>query len=125
MADEQTPAQEAKDVAAPVVKAVSGEEAQALLEKKDAPIVIDLRTEEEFKEGHIEGAKRIDFKSPEFKKKIAELDRSKAYLFHCRSGGRSNQTLSLWKELGFEKLYHLDSGIIGWEKTGGKTVKGE
>lgn len=107
------------------VKAVTAEEAKALLASKDAPTVIDIRTAEEFKEGHIEGAKQIDFKGNNFQEELAKLDRSKAYLFHCRSGGRSSQSLSIWKELGFKKLYHLDTGILGWEKAEGKTVKGE
>ena len=70
----------------------------------------------EFKAGHIQGAKNIDFKSADFKKNLAILDRDKAYAIHCKSGGRSTKSLSFWKDLGFIKIYHLDSGFDGWKK---------
>lgn len=105
------------------VVAVTAEKAKALLSKKDRPIVIDLRTEDEYKEGHLEGARQIDFRSDTFREELSKLDKGKAYLFHCKSGGRSTQSLAIWKELGFTKLYHLDSGILGWKEAGGKVVR--
>ncbi|GHC39810.1 rhodanese-like domain-containing protein [Roseibacillus persicicus] len=125
MADEQKPKEEVRKVATPVLKAVTGAEAKSLVTGENAPIVIDIRTAEEFKEGHIEGAQRIEFGTAGFKDELAKLDKSKAYLFHCRSGGRSNKSLPIWKELGFQKLYHLDSGIQGWKKAGGEVVEGQ
>ncbi|MGJ8724497.1 MAG: rhodanese-like domain-containing protein [Roseibacillus sp.] len=107
------------------VTVVTAEEAKKLLATEEAPQVIDVRTAEEFKEGHIEGAKQIDFKGENFREELAKLDPKKSYLFHCRSGSRSTKTLPVWKELGFEKLYHLDTGIQGWEKAKGETVQGE
>lgn len=107
------------------VKDISGEEAVALLSAENRPTVIDIRTPEEFAEGHIEGAQLIDYKANDFEEKVAKLDRDKAYLFHCKSGGRSKQSLGTWEELGFQKLYHLDSGFLGWEKAGGEVKTGE
>ena len=51
--------------------------------------VIDVRTPGEFAEGHIPGAKNIDYRNRNFRKRIGKLDKSKEYLVHCRSGGRS------------------------------------
>lgn len=106
-----------------VLKSVTAKEVQKLLSQEEAPIVIDLRTPDEFKAGHIEGAKLINFKGKDFKEELAKLDPKKSYLFHCLSGGRSTRSLPVWKELGFLKLYHLESGFQGWENAAGKVVK--
>jgi phage shock protein E len=100
---------------------VTAEEAKALLSIDNAPQVIDLRTPEEFASGHIPGAVMIDFKSPDFKTELAKLDRSREYLFHCKSGGRSTQSLDAWKELGFGKIYHLNKGMLSWTEAGNPT----
>ncbi len=107
----------------PEVEAVSSERAMILLAEDKPPLVIDLRTEGEFQSGHIPGAKMIDFKSAMFRETLSQLDRNQAYLFHCKSGGRSAKSLKVWKELGFTKLYHLDSGILGWKKADGVVVQ--
>src|SRR5438876_5538852 len=51
--------------------------------------VLDVRTAKEFDARHIPGAVNIDVNSPEFEKRVAELDRDKTYLVHCASGVRS------------------------------------
>jgi phage shock protein E len=78
--------------------------------------VIDVRTPEEFAEGHIEGAVNVDFKNANFKEELGKLDRDKEYLIHCRSGGRSTAAKPVFEELGFKAIYHLDGGFIGWEE---------
>lgn len=87
-----------------------------LLKKETSPQIIDIRTPEEFKEGHITGAKNIDLRADDFSDKIALLDRNKPYIIHCKSGGRSTKSLKFWKDLGFTKIHHLDAGFDGWKK---------
>lgn len=105
------------------VKHVDAKEAIALLEKEKAPKVLDVRTPEEFAEGHVKDALNIDFKKSDFADNLAKLDKDQAYLVHCRSGGRSGQSLAVFKKLGFKNIIHLDGGMIAWEEAGGKTVK--
>ncbi|MGB0579952.1 MAG: rhodanese-like domain-containing protein [Limisphaerales bacterium] len=85
-------------------------------EKKLA--VIDVRTPGEFSEGHIPGAKNIDYRSRDFKKKIGKLDKSKEYLVHCRSGGRSAAASKIMVGMGFKLVYDLADGMMGWEEEG-------
>jgi rhodanese-related sulfurtransferase len=101
--------------AADAVTHVKAPEAAKLVQEKKVT-VLDVRTPEEFKEGHIEGAKNVDFKSADFAAKLKEMDKSKPYLVHCKAGGRSTSSLKVLKELGFEKIFHLDEGIMGWEE---------
>lgn len=80
--------------------------------------VIDVRTKDEFAEGHIAGAKNIDFKQPDFEKQLSGLDKSKSYLVHCQAGGRSRASLKVFEKLGFQSVYHLNDGFMGWEDAG-------
>jgi thioredoxin 1 len=86
-------------------------------------VLLDVRTPEEYNEGHIKNAVLIDFKAADFKDKISKLDRSKTYLVYCKRGGRSAETMKLMKELGFKNLYHLYEGILVWIEKGNQIVK--
>ena len=110
----------------PTIVHVDARQAAKLLsgpDKKNGPIIIDIRTSGEFTEGHLKGARQIDYLEEGFADKIRKLDRSRPYLIHCHSGGRSARSLTLWKEMKFEKVYHLDGGILAWEKAGLPVVK--
>ena len=93
---------------------LAAEAAKLVAEKK--VVVLDVRTADEFKDGHIEGAQNLDFlKTAEFKSQVEKLDKTKPYLVHCQAGGRSGKSLKIFKDLGFENVYHLDEGFGGWE----------
>ena len=77
-------------------------------------IIIDVRTPAEYIQAHIPDAVNIDFYHPDFDRRIAALDRAKTYFVYCKSGMRSSKTLHRLKELGFEKIFNLDGGIIAW-----------
>ena len=94
--------------------------AQKLITEKKVS-VLDLRTDAEFAGGHIAGAKQLDFNAPDFKAKLAALDRDQPYLVHCASGGRSTKALTTFKALGFKNVTHLDGGFNAW-KAAGKPV---
>jgi len=99
------------------IKDVTAEKAFNLIqENKSNPnfIIVDVRTPQEFAEGHIENAINIDFRSDAFKGEIGNLDRTTKYLLYCRSGNRSRGALSVMTELGFKEVNHLSAGIIGW-----------
>lgn len=99
-------------------------EAAAKLVQEKKVTVLDVRTADEFGEGHIAGAQNIDFlQSAEFEAAIAKLDKTKPYLVHCQAGGRSGRSLALFKKLGFETIYHLDDGFGGWEAAGKPVAK--
>ncbi len=93
--------------------------------KKQKLTVIDVRTPDEFGDGHIKGAKNISFYDADFKQQIGKLDKSKAYLVHCRSGGRSAKASKIMLELGFKLVYDLAPGMMGWEEAGKPVVEGK
>ena len=81
-------------------------------------LIIDVRTEREFKAGHIPGAINIDVNGPDFEKKIAELDKTKTYLVHCQAGRRSANACEKMSKAGFTSLIDLAPGFRGWTKAG-------
>ena len=102
-------------------KDVSVNEAQKLIQEGKV-IVLDVRTPEEFKEGHIEGAVNIDFNGKDFAAKVKKLDPAKPVLVHCQGGGRSGRSLPVLEQVGFLQIYHLHEGFGEWEAAG-KPVK--
>lgn len=64
-------------------------------------VVIDVRTPEEYSEGHLDGALNIDFYAPDFAAQIAELPKDGTYVLYCRSGSRSGQAKSIMDNMGF------------------------
>ena len=100
------------------VKNVSVAEAAKVLGERKVVVVIDVRTDAEFKEGHIAGAKNIDFLDADFAKKIGELDKSKTYLVHCAAGGRSTKSLNSFKSQKFSSILHLNEGFKAWVAAG-------
>lgn len=87
---------------------------QKMITAKEEIIMIDVRTEEEVTEGIIDGATNINIFNPDFADKIEEYDRSKTYVMICRSGARSSQACMQMSGMGFEKIYNLDGGMMGW-----------
>lgn len=79
-------------------------------------VVLDVRTEEEYQSGHLEGALQHDYYETEsFKSFLEGLDKSKTYMIYCRSGGRSGTALDMMEQMGFAKVYNLDGGITAWK----------
>ena len=98
-------------------------EADALLKEKPDVVVLDVRKPEEFNSGHIEGAINIDYFAADFDDRIAALDPTATYLLHCKSGGRSGNTLPLMRASGITNVHHLDAGFDGWKDAGLKVVQ--
>lgn len=86
-------------------------------------VVLDVRTREEFADGHLEGAVLLDFRGPDFADKVGQLDKSKQYLVHCAAGGRSARACTKMESLGFTNLVNLEGGLGAWTDAGKPVVK--
>ncbi len=91
--------------------------------KPDEYVILDVRTPQEFKQGHIENAVLINYYSADFRQKLATLDKNKIYFVYCRSGNRSAQTVKIMKDLGFKRIYELQGGIKNWVANGYQLTK--
>ena len=81
-----------------------------LMAKEDIQI-LDVRTENEFKDGAIEGAVNIDFWDPDFERKVlSSLNKRRTTVVYCAAGGRSEMAYKLLAKKGFKSLYYLKGG---------------
>ena len=101
------------------ISTISAEAAAAITyNPPDDLVVLDVRTPEEFAEGHLEGAVLVDFYAADFAEQLAALDTDVPYLVYCRSGNRSGQALGVMEQLGFASAVDVDGGIIAWADAG-------
>lgn len=111
----------AADTEAAGFRRVGVEEFEKLIQAKKHT-VLDVRTADEFKAGHIAGAVNLDVLDAGFEKQVAALDKSKTYLVHCAAGRRSANASEQMKGLGFKSVVDLTPGFNGW-KAAGKPVE--
>lgn len=91
---------------------------------KDSSIqLVDVRTGQEFMDGHLKNSHNICVTDNDFKQKASALDREKPVYVYCKKGGRSAKAAQILKEMGFKKIYDLDGGLLHWEESGKKTEK--
>ena len=77
-------------------------------------VVLDVRTLEEFKDGHVENAINIDWTSNYFEEKAASLDKEKPVFVYCLSGARSAEAADFLRSKGFKSVYNMEGGIMAW-----------
>lgn len=77
----------------------------------DAPVILDVRTPEEYAAGHVEGAVNIDIANPSFDSDIAALPTDQTYVVYCRSGNRSADAAARMAAAGFTDVYNVDAGL--------------
>ncbi|MEO6301717.1 MAG: rhodanese-like domain-containing protein [Bacteroidia bacterium] len=84
------------------------------LNKNSNVQLIDVRTPEEFNQGHLKTALNYNINSSEFETQIAKLNKAKPVLVYCLSGGRSASAAELISEKGFLEVYNMQGGIMKW-----------
>ena len=104
---------------APGISLVSASEAYDITTAPPANLVVlDVRTPEEFDEGHLADAINIDFYEADFSLNLEALDKDVPYVLYCRSGNRSGTTAAQMRDLGFSEVYEVDGGILSWLDSG-------
>ena len=100
---------------------VTVEQALELIEKNPLLVILDVRTIQEFEDGHVEGATNMPV--DDLEQRLEELGRNEEMLVYCRTGNRSTRAVQILRENGFNKIYHMADGIVGWERAGLPVVK--
>ena len=81
--------------------------------------LIDIRTVEEYYEGHLANASQNDYyQTILFNSYLDTLDKNGKYLIYCRTGNRTGDTLNIMREKGFKNVADLDGGITAWAQMG-------
>lgn len=84
--------------------------------------LVDVRTPKEHSREYIQGAININYYSENFADSLLLLNREKAVYVFCRSGKRSNKSVTKFKKIGFDTIYQLKGGFLNWKKEGFKIV---
>ena len=90
------------------------EDFKKAIENKEIQFV-DVRTPEEYEEGHIGNADNVDYLGDNFEDGIQKYDKNQPIYIYCRSGNRSGKAAKIMKELGFTKIYDLKGGYLDWQ----------
>lgn len=98
-----------------VSKDISIEESKKLINEGNVNLILDVRNEDEFAEGHLKNAIQIPVK--ELKENLSDIEKFKdeLVLVYCRSGKRSAEAVDILKENGFKNLVHMKDGISKWD----------
>ena len=91
-------------------KDIGLEEAKQL--QNEGAMLIDVRSPQEFREGHIDGA--ISIPEYDIKKEIEKivLDKNKNIVVYCSSGGRSKKAQKILNKLGYQNVYNVYEGYM-------------
>lgn len=85
--------------------------------------LLDVRSQDEFDEGHIAGAKLVDVNDTSFvENAMAVLDKQRPVAVYCRSGRRSARAASLLAAQGY-RVTNMAGGVIAWQDAGKSLVK--
>lgn len=93
---------------------ITQEEAKKIMDTQTDYVLLDTRTDEEFAQGHIEGAIMIPEYEITEKAESVIPDKDTLILVYCRSGRRSKIASMLLVELGYTNVKEF-GGIIDWE----------
>lgn len=93
---------------------LSATEFDAKLKSESNPQLIDVRTPQEFEQGHLMHASNINWKDSNFGTQISSLDKTKPVYVYCLSGNRSSSAAAKMRSDGFTEVYELSGGITAW-----------
>ena len=97
------------------VENIDAENFEKMIKEDENGVLVDVRTSAENKNLRIPNSLLIDITSPFFLPEINKLDRNKNYYLYCQRGNRSLLAGNQMLNMGFEKVCHLQPGIIGWK----------
>ena len=109
-----------------IMEDVSNDKFLALMADKPEALLLDVRTPEEWNEGHLEGASHADYWGDEqaFQDAMDAIPRDRPVLVYCAGGGRSGLTAKELIKAGHREVYNLENGISGWIAEGHPVVTG-
>lgn len=92
---------------------ITAEEAKEIMDSEEGYVILDVRTQEEFDQGHIPGAIQISHEEIAEKAEEVLTDKDQMILVYCRSGRRSKIAAEALVELGYTNIREF-GGIIDW-----------
>lgn len=109
--------EELKRIAHSKITKVTVDSLETMKEKDESFILVDIRTEKEFKAGHIEGAVWIPRGFIEFRLRKLTMDPDANVILYCKNGGRSALSVVAMMNMGHKNIHALKGGFQEWAET--------
>ena len=81
-------------------------------------VLVDVRTPEEYRNGHITGAVNVDVDASDFDDRVKNLVPTQSYLLYCRTGVRTETAKKIFQRNHFQQIAILEGGIQAWLEAG-------
>lgn len=91
------------------------------IEKNEEMVILDVRRDEEWEKGHIEGARHVYVGHLE--ENLDKVPRNSPIIVYCDSSRRSNIAASILKKNGYDMVYNVLGSMTAWKNAGYKVVK--
>jgi phage shock protein E len=100
----------------PLAPSITPAELQSRLESSAAPVVIDVRTPEEYAAGHVPGALNIPF--DRVAERISDVEAPHGVALYCMVGPRARKGEAALLASGYTDVLHLEGGLNAWQEGG-------
>lgn len=94
-------------------KSISAEEAKKIMDEQEGYLIVDVRRDDEYAQGHVPGAILVPNETIREKAEESLPDKDQLLLVYCRSGRRSKEASAVLAELGYSNVMEF-GGIIDW-----------
>ncbi|MFR2534674.1 MAG: rhodanese-like domain-containing protein [Clostridia bacterium] len=87
------------------------EEVKIKIKEEPSTILIDVRSPQEYKEGHLEGSLNIPLYNIETQEESVLPDKTQSIIVYCQSGNRSKKAMEILKKDGYQRVCHMKGGL--------------
>lgn len=106
----------AATVVAAGYRSITSREAREMLLKRKDVFLLDVRTPEEYRQARLQGGKLIPVNT--LTRRLAEIPKTNTIIVYCAVGSRSMPVASFLAANGYNSVYNMSDGIVGWYRNG-------
>ena len=86
-----------------------------MLIRQTGGVLLDVRTQSEFKNGHLANSGQLNYYALDFNRRLLMLPKDEPIYLYCNTGYRSEKAAQTLSGKGYTKVYNLEHGIMAWE----------
>jgi len=97
-------------------KEISYKKMKEMIKKNTDIVLLDVRSNQEYKEDHLENAINVSLFNLEEQMKKVLKDKSKIIIVYCTTGARSKNAKDILERAGYKEVYNLKNGLYGYDE---------
>jgi len=102
---------------------ISPQEVKHAIDAQEKITIVDVRTPEEYKQGHVKNSILLPLDTIGTKAPEALPDKNQTVYVYCQTGHRSAQAVSALQQMGYTHVYSMEGGLTAWQNAGYPIVK--